>query len=294
MFGRSLLHVGQVLSKCRDKNQYDSHVSLAALEVLSAIGRIHLSNGLKSPSHTSCFIECKECIKQIFSFIESQCDKPAPFHSKDMHSTIVAAYQCLAVWFHEHPHLLKDKFCISMLLEVIELGISGSKSKKNGLVFKADKQLKPASMRVREAAESLLTLLMNHFGFCPPSPSPPETIIGSCLLDESSLVKHMFLGNNLTLESACDRFKYFVNDNLIMLAILDHPIDRETVCIIRSPFGKYCWAFKFQHLPRKHNFKISSEPVARPLPKSEVTSNPSLTPIRHFPESFEKIRLIKL
>jgi hypothetical protein len=79
-----------------------------------------------------------------------------------------------------------------------------------------------------------------------------------------------------------------------MLAILDHPIDRETVCIIRSPFGKYCWAFKFQHLPRKHNFKISSEPVARPLPKSEVTSNSSVTPIRHFPESSEKIRLIKL
>jgi len=211
-----------------------------------------------------------------------------------MHSTIVAAYQCLAVWFHEHTHLLKDRDSISMLLEVIELGISGSKSKKNGFVFKADKQLKPASMRVREAAESLLTLLMNHFGFCPPSPCPPETIIGSCLLDESSLLKYMSLGNNLTLESACDRFKYFVNDNLIMLAILDHPNDRETVCIIRSPFGKYCWSFKFQNLPRKHNFKTFSESVARPLPKSETTSNSSAAQIRHFPESLDKIRLTKL
>ncbi|CAG2112200.1 unnamed protein product, partial [Medioppia subpectinata] len=154
LFGRTLSHVGQVLIRCRDKNQYDSHVSLAALEVLSAIGRIHLSNGSKSSQYTNCVLECKETVKQIFSFIENQCEKPAPFHSKDLHSTIVAAYQCLAVWFHEHSHLLKEKDCISMLLEVIELGISGSKSKKNGFVFKADKQLKPASMRVREAAES--------------------------------------------------------------------------------------------------------------------------------------------
>ena len=294
LFSRSLFHIGQVLNRCRDKSQYDSHVSLAALEVLSSIARIHLSNGSKSALYSNCFIECKDTIRQIFSFIESQCEKPAPFHSKDLHSTIVAAYQCLAVWFHEHSHLLKDKDCISMLFDVIELGISGSKSKKNGFVFKADKQLKPASMRVREAAESLLTLLMNHFGYCPPSPCPPDSIIGSALIDESNLLKFMSIGNNWTPESSCDRFKYFVSDNLIMLAILDQPNDRQTVCIIRSPFGKYCWSFRFKHFPRKHNYKPSVEPVPRPLPKPEISSIPSSHSIRHFPDSLDKIKMTKL
>ncbi|CAG2161455.1 unnamed protein product [Oppiella nova] len=295
LFGRTLSHVGQVLIRCRDKNQYDSHVSLAALEVLSSIGRIHLSNGSKGSLHTNCLLECKDTVKQIFSFIESQCEKPAPFHSKDLHSTIVAAYQCLAVWFHEHEHLLKEKDCISMLLEVIELGISGSKSKKNGFVFKADKQLKPASMRVREAAESLLTLLMNHFNNCPQSPCPPESIIGSSLIDESNLLKYLSIGNNWTPESSCDRFKYFVSDNLIMLAILDQlePNDKETVCIIRSPFGKYCWSFTFRQLPRKHNMRTPGEQVSRPLPKPESTPTPTTHPIRHFPESMDKIKSTK-
>ncbi|XP_054153241.1 ral GTPase-activating protein subunit beta-like isoform X2 [Oppia nitens] len=295
LFGRALSQVGQVLARCRDKSQYDSQVSLAALEVLSVIGRINLSNDSKYGHHMNCLLECKDTVKQIYAFIESQCEKPAPFHSKDLHSTIVAAYQCLAVWFHQHSHLLREKDCISMLLEVIELGISGSKSKKNGFVFKADKPLKPASMRVREAAESLLTLLMNHFNNCPPTPCPPESIIGSTLLDECNLLKYLSIGKNLSPESACDRFKYFVSDNLIMIAILDilEPNDKQTVCIIRSPFGKYCWSFTFRQLSRKHNMKTYNEVVARPLPKPDSMTNILGQTVRQFPESLDKIKSTK-
>jgi hypothetical protein len=57
-----------------------------------------------------------------------QCSRPPPAHSKDLHSTIVAAFQCAAVWLVAHPYLLEDKECLNTVLEVVELGISGSKS----------------------------------------------------------------------------------------------------------------------------------------------------------------------
>ena len=55
--------------------------------------------------------------------------------------------------------------CLYEVLEIIELGISGSKSKpaqaesnQNEPVLKSKKELNPVSMRVMEAAEGLLIL----------------------------------------------------------------------------------------------------------------------------------------
>ena len=55
--------------------------------------------------------------------------------------------------------------CIQCILEVIELGISGTKSQHKASippVFKHAKELKPASMRVKDAAESVLACILNH------------------------------------------------------------------------------------------------------------------------------------
>ena len=41
---------------------------------------------------------------------------------------IVAAFHCLTVWLVSHDYLLRDKECLHCVLEVVELGISGSKS----------------------------------------------------------------------------------------------------------------------------------------------------------------------
>ena len=41
---------------------------------------------------------------------------------------IVAAFQCLSVWLVAHDFLLRDAECLHCVLEVVELGISGSKS----------------------------------------------------------------------------------------------------------------------------------------------------------------------
>ncbi len=41
---------------------------------------------------------------------------------------IVAAFQSLKLWLVEHDYLMLDKECLHCVLEVVELGISGSKS----------------------------------------------------------------------------------------------------------------------------------------------------------------------
>lgn len=110
-------------------------------------------------------MECKRTVKWLCDYIVAQCSKPPPAHSKDLHSTIVAAFQCCAVWLLEHPYLLQDKECLNIVLEVVELGVSGTKSVgKPGekIRLKDAKDLKPASMRVRDAAENLLTCIMEQ------------------------------------------------------------------------------------------------------------------------------------
>lgn len=110
-------------------------------------------------------LECKRAVKWICDYIFYQCQRPPQAHSKDLHSTIVAAFQCTSAWLMQHPYLLQDKDCLTTVLEVVELGISGSKSVgKPGepLKLKDEKELKPASMRVREAAETLLTIILEQ------------------------------------------------------------------------------------------------------------------------------------
>lgn len=61
--------------------------------------------------------------------------------------------------------LFKDKDCLTTVLEVVELGVSGTKSVgKPGepIKMKDEKELKPASMRVRDAADALLTILLEQ------------------------------------------------------------------------------------------------------------------------------------
>lgn len=73
-------------------------------------------------------LECKRAVKWLCDYITYQCWRPPPAHSRDLHSTIVAAYQCATVWLVAHPYLLDDKDCLNTIIEVVELGISGTKS----------------------------------------------------------------------------------------------------------------------------------------------------------------------
>lgn len=179
-------------------------------------------------------LECKRAVKWICDYICYQCSRPRPAHSKDLHSTIVAAFQCTAAWLMQHPYLLQDKDCLQTVLEVVELGISGTKSlSKNGDLpkFKDEKELKPASMRVRDAAENLLTIILEQVGYFP-SECGPESI--SSLLDEQALMKHCTLptgdgsaGSVVNVEQAISKFKYFVTENSTILALLEEPLGND-------------------------------------------------------------------
>lgn len=133
----------------------------------------------------------------------------------------------------QHPYLLQDKECLTTVLEVIELGISGSKSVgKPGepIKLKDEKELKPVSMRVRESAETLLTLVLEHVGNFPNDCGPQSV---SSLLDEITLYKHCISNPNeksepsVSTEQAIQKFRYFVTENSTILALLEEPLGND-------------------------------------------------------------------
>jgi hypothetical protein len=98
----------------------DLNIALAAIEVLLGLAKVRLNR--------TNFLMGKRTVNWICEFILYQCSRPAPSHSKDLHSMIVAAFHCLGIWLVEHSYLLHDKECLQGVLEVLELGISGAKS----------------------------------------------------------------------------------------------------------------------------------------------------------------------
>lgn len=52
-------------------------------------------------------LECKRAVKWLCDYIAYQCWRPPPAHSKDLHSSIVAAFGCLTTWLTAHPQLLQ-------------------------------------------------------------------------------------------------------------------------------------------------------------------------------------------
>ncbi|XP_017842322.2 LOW QUALITY PROTEIN: ral GTPase-activating protein subunit beta [Drosophila busckii] len=273
----------------------DLNVSLAALELLSGLARLHIRETARN--FTNDALECKRAVKWICDYICHQCSRPPPAHSKDLHSTIVAAFQCTATWLMQHPYLMQDKDCLQTVLEVVELGISGSKSQcKNGNMpkYKDEKELKPASMRVRDAAENLLTILLEQVGYFP-SECGPESI--SSLLDELALMKHC---NSLpaigTAEQAISKFKYFVTENSTILALLEEPLGNDqdpqptVTLLIRGPFGRHAWTMQLRHLPRsKSGIKYHAVNPGRPIPMNDMTQRPE-TEQKHFPEGVDKVQ----
>ncbi|XP_069691801.1 ral GTPase-activating protein subunit beta isoform X2 [Periplaneta americana] len=273
----------------------DLNVSLAALELLAGLARTRIRE--------TDALECKRAVKWLCDYIVYQCSRPPPAHSKDLHSTIVAAFQCAAVWLVAHPYLLQDKDCLTTVLEVVELGISGSKSQgKPGepVRMKDEKELKPASMRVRDAAEALLTIVLEQVGYFP-SPCGAESLWS--LLDEVALLRHCNSwpgGDNLSRELAVDRFRYFVVENSTVLALLEEPLGNDqdpqptVTVLIRGPFGRHAWTMQLRHLPRhKSGTKYHAPNPGRPVPMADVGVKHDVKH-RYFPENVDRIPQCKV
>ncbi|XP_013170001.1 PREDICTED: ral GTPase-activating protein subunit beta [Papilio xuthus] len=237
----------------------DLQVSLAALELLSGLAKLH---SVKPEA-----IERKRAVRWICDYISVQCGRPPQAHSRDLHSCVVAAYHCLAAWLC--PALLADTDCLTALMEVVELGISGSKSHgKPGEPpkMKDEKELKPVSMRVRDAAESLLMLILEQGGG------------GSwCRLDERWLEA---LGHGA--------LRHFAADGGALLSLLEEPLANSQepqptlVVILRCGWGRYAWSLSVRGAPRCAQRGAAScarpvnmlepppraPPLCRPLPAS--------------------------
>lgn len=265
----------------------DVNTSLAALELLAGLARTKL---LEKEA-----LECKRTLKWICDYIVTQCSRPPPAHSKDLHSTIVAAFHCCQTWLLHHPSLMQDKECIATVLEVVELGISGSKSQNRSAdppIMKEDKQAQPASRRVRDAAESLLIVIFEQVDFF-------TTYCGaeslSSKIDEISLL-HSSTGEMLSMLQATQSFRYFVLDNAILVGIYEdteQDFQPKVSLIIRGLSGRSVWTLNLRHLPRhKSSHKCSSSNPGRPLPMEEQPHKHHVKP-NYFPEAIDKIPLCK-
>ncbi|KAK3094041.1 hypothetical protein FSP39_023374 [Pinctada imbricata] len=265
----------------------DLTTALAAMEILAGLAKV-----VVNPPN---LLMCKRTVKWICEFIVFQCSRPAPSHSKDLHSMIVAAFKCLTLWLVEHSRLLYDKECLHNVLEVVELGISGSKSQNRASdppKFKGDKEQKPASTRVKDAAEALLTCIIQHVGAFPP-PCGPESLFS--LLDEKSLLKYS-KGSGLPEQGS--PFRYYVLENSIIVGLLEQPLGNvedllpTVTALIRGPFGRHAWTMQLRHTPRSKKKNSSSHLLdpGRPLPMENVGTHHNIKH-RYFPESVDKIPL---
>ncbi|KAG9508632.1 Ral GTPase-activating protein subunit beta [Fragariocoptes setiger] len=346
--------------------RHETQVSLAALELLTSLARLsatdptyctHTRSSTKSTSHLqtddnpmsiNMSNEYKQATKWICDYISNQCSRPPPAHSRDMHSAIVSAYHCLSVWFYHHPYLLLDSESVDTVMDVIELGISGTKSRQNTTestnqtIMKEDKQMKPSSMRVREAAEALLNCCASQAGILIDNNNQSvafkwagdvnnnihndngcldELDLVDILEKNGALVRPPNVGGDMIdafeddpdialdpLTLACHRFKYFVDDNNYVLALLDGLGSREDslVCLIRSPFGRNCWRLRFTSFSSKskHRFPVTRRLAKRPqsliaahsIHRSMYGPNVLMSHhnVRAFPESVDAIALTRL
>ncbi|VDK17565.1 unnamed protein product, partial [Anisakis simplex] len=117
-------------------------VCLAAIDCINSITNIHPNILFYRKDLSTGF----SIVTSLCRFIDTQLQKPPPQHSRDLHSSVVAAYMSLAVWLCAAPQLVETESCLTTIAETIEFGIYGGKNL-------AVPQRKAASKRVHDAAE---------------------------------------------------------------------------------------------------------------------------------------------
>uniref|UniRef100_UPI00358DE290 ral GTPase-activating protein subunit beta isoform X3 n=1 Tax=Myxine glutinosa TaxID=7769 RepID=UPI00358DE290 len=271
----------------------DLIASLAALELLAGLAKVRVP---VDPA------EQRHAVSAVCEFIVSQCRRPAPYHSRDLHSMIVAAFSCLCVWLTEHPTLLDEKNCLWEVLEIVELGVSGAKSRVgpgSTVTLKGEKEQAPASLRVREAAEATLTCIMQNLGSFP----PPSGAASPCsLLNEDRLIAFIQSRKASSEPASSDpllHFRFFALDNSVLLSILEQPLGLQTekspsvTLVLRGAGGRHVWTMQLQQQPRDSPLVDKPfETENRPTPRPPAGPRPT---IRHrvFPDEVDKIPFVK-
>lgn len=274
----------------------DLHITLAAFELLSGLSKLSMNHLDQA--------ECKSTIHWLCDYVTYQANKKATHHSRDLHSMIVAAIACIQSWIMSHPWLLDSQGCLKVVMEVVELGISGSKSRQSpndpqqGMEtvhrLKGQKELKPVSFRVREAAEGLLTVIMEHLGAFP-SPCGPASL--SSLLDEEWVLDHVCPAGGSAKTSR--KFQYYViPDCSIIMGLLEESLKpRDPLptlsAVVRGPSGRYVWSMQLRQFSREKNDLIEAhlKDPGRPSPDKTQPRPPPSNKHRVFPESVDLVPL---
>ncbi|KAI1726781.1 ral GTPase-activating protein subunit beta [Ditylenchus destructor] len=167
----SELNVDRQINSSVDLDESEKHFTISALRgVVSAIcdnlSKVHWSshlptclaaldciNSLATLPHSVLFHQQELStgsliVSSLCRFIDSQLQKPPMYHSKDLHSSVVAAYYSLGTWLCAAPTLTEIEPCLSTIAQTIEFGMTGGKGLAPG-------NYKPASQRVHDAAEYL-------------------------------------------------------------------------------------------------------------------------------------------
>ncbi|XP_015763600.1 PREDICTED: ral GTPase-activating protein subunit beta-like, partial [Acropora digitifera] len=261
----------------------DLHITLAAFELLSGLSKLSMNHLDQA--------ECKSTIHWLCDYVTYQANKKATHHSRDLHSMIVAAIACIQSWIMSHPWLLDSQGCLKVVMEVVELGISGSKSRESPNVS-SQKELKPVSFRVREAAEGLLTVIMEHLGAFP-SPCGPASL--SSLLDEEWVLDHVCPAGGSGKTSR--KFQYYViPDCSIIMGLLEESLKpRDPLptlsAVVRGPSGRYVWSMQLRQFSREKNDLIEAhlKDPGRPFPDKTQPRPPPSNKHRVFPESVDLV-----
>ncbi|XP_015257954.1 PREDICTED: ral GTPase-activating protein subunit beta-like [Cyprinodon variegatus] len=242
------VHVVRLLTQ-RLTSQWrnDSAVCLSVLEIMGGLAKVEVQVEDS---------ERRRAISSVCTYIVFQCSRPPPLHSRELHSIIVAAFWCLNIWLNQHPFLLHQQECLLEVLEIVELGISGNKSRQDQKVaWKEDKELNPASLRVKEAAEATLSCIMQVSGAC------------TCL--DGSLRE-----DTLTLsESTLKKSKYFVLEGSVILSTLepkpgpDQDASPSLLVVFRGPSGHHSWSLQLHLLPRDER---STQTQRTPIPEQRT------------------------
>ncbi|CAH3187940.1 unnamed protein product, partial [Porites lobata] len=152
------------------------------------------------------------------------------------------------------------------------------------------------SFRVREAAEGLLTVIMEHLGAFP-SPCGPSSL--SSLLDEDWVLDHVQPADGSTKTPR--KFQYFViQDSSIMLGLLEESLKHKDPlptlsAVIRGPTGRYVWTMQLRQFSRHKNDLIEAhlEDPGRPSPDKTQPRPPPNIKHRAFPEAVDTVPLTK-
>lgn len=256
----------------------DSAVCLSALEVLGGLAKVEVRVEES---------ERMRVVSSVCTYIVFQCSRPPPLHSRDLHSIIVAAFQCLNVWLTQHPTLLGHKECLLEVLEIVELGISGSKSRQEQKVrCKEEKDQNPASLRVKEAAEATLSCVMQVSEAFP---------FVSGILNEDVLVR-----SSCQSDSSLEKFRYFVVESSTILAFLEQTLGREQaqypslIMVTRGASGRHTWSLEL--CPKPHEGQADTQEPLIPEQHSMAQEDARIQTVikqQLLSESFDTVPSVK-